>query len=256
MVALLEEFGRSVLLALENTGRVILLLVETVYQLRRPPRWHHVLHHMSTLGADSLMIVALTILFTGMVISVQTANEFIKYGAQSSVGGVIAIAMGRELAPVLTGVVVAGRVGAAITAEIGSMKVTEQIDALRVMATNPISYLVVPRFLACLIMLPILVILANVIGTGGGYLVATTYSNIPSFTFINSIKVFAVPNDILGGLVKAMVFGGIVAIIGCYKGLTTREGAVGVGRATTESVVTSIILIFVSNYFLSLVLYK
>lgn len=256
MIAILETIGRYVLQALENTGRIILLLAETLFHLRRMPRWTHILQHMSTLGVDSLPIVSLTILFTGMVMTVQTANEFIKYGAQSSVGGIIAIAMGRELAPVLTGVVVAGRVGAAITAEIGSMKVTEQIDALRVMATNPVSYLVVPRFLACLAMLPVLVILANVIGTGGGYLVATTYSKIPSYTFINSIKVFAIPNDIVGGLVKAMVFGGIIAIIGCYKGLTTKEGAVGVGRATTESVVTSIVLIFISNYFLSLLLYK
>jgi phospholipid/cholesterol/gamma-HCH transport system permease protein len=168
----------------------------------------------------------------------------------------VAIAMARELAPVLTGVVVAGRVGAAITAEIGSMKVTEQIDALRVMAINPIKYLVVPRLLACVIMVPILVIFADIIGTVGGYLVATLYADISSFTYIHSITLFTVVNDIIGGLVKAMFFGGIIAIIGCYKGLTTGEGAEGVGRATTASVVSSIILIFISNYFLSLVLYR
>jgi phospholipid/cholesterol/gamma-HCH transport system permease protein len=191
-----------------------------------------------------------------MVMTLQTAHEFIKYGAQSSVGGLVAVAMGRELAPVLTGVVFAGRVGAAITAEIGSMKVTEQIDALRVMAVNPIAYLVVPRLIACMVMLPVLVIFADVIGTIGSYLIATTYSSITPFTFFNSIKVFAVPHDIVGGLIKAVFFGAIVAVVGCHKGLTTAQGAEGVGQATTGSVVLSIILIFVSNYFLSIVLYR
>jgi phospholipid/cholesterol/gamma-HCH transport system permease protein len=205
---------------------------------------------------DSLPIVGLTMLFTGMVMTVQVASEFIKYGAQSSVGGVIAIAVGRELSPVLTGVVAAGRVGAAITAEIGSMKVTEQIDALRVMATNPIAYLVVPRLLACMLMLPILTIFADVIGTLGGYLVATMYSGIGSFTYLHSIKIFAVVNDVTGGVIKSMFFGAVIAVIGCYKGLTTAEGAEGVGKATTGSVVAAMILIFISNYFLSLILYR
>ncbi|SFL62354.1 MlaE family ABC transporter permease [Pelosinus propionicus] len=256
LLAIVESIGRQVILWMENSGRIVILLGNTLFHLREKPRINHVLHQMAHLGVDSLPIVLLTILFTGMVITLQTATEFIKYGAQSSVGGVVAIAMARELAPVLTGVVVAGRVGAAITAEIGSMKVTEQIDALRVMAINPIKYLVVPRLLACVIMVPILVIFADVIGTIGGYLVATLYAGISSFTYINSITIFTVVNDIMGGLIKAMFFGGIIAIIGCYKGLTTGEGAEGVGRATTASVVSSIILIFISNYFLSLVLYR
>lgn len=256
LIQLLEGIGRTVLHMLENSGRVFLLFGQTVYHLRYRPKLRHVFHQMSHLGVDSLPIVLLTILFTGMVMTLQTAHEFIKYGAQSSVGGVVSVAMGRELAPVLTGVVIAGRVGAAITAEIGSMKVTEQIDALRVMAMNPIQYLVVPRFLACVVMAPLLVVFADMIGTLGGYLVATLYAGISSFTYLHSIKVFAVINDVLGGLVKAMFFGGIVAIVGCYKGLNTQEGAEGVGKATTGSVVTSIILIFISNYFLSLVLYR
>lgn len=256
LVTFLERIGRLVIRNIENSGRVILLFVETLYHLPNHPRMRHILHQMSHLGVDSLPIVLLTILFTGMVMTVQTAHEFIKYGAQSSVGGVVAISMGRELAPVLTGVVTAGRVGAAITAEIGSMKVTEQIDALRVMAINPVAYLVVPRLIACVIMLPILVVFADVIGTIGGYLVAVTYADIGSFTFLHSIKVFAIVNDVTGGLVKAMVFGAIIAVIGCYKGLTTAEGAEGVGQATTASVVSSIVLIFISNYFLSLLLYR
>lgn len=255
-IAFLEKIGRQVIDVLEHTGQIMLLIGQTFMSLRRSPNGRHVLRQMAHLGVDSLPIVALTMLFTGMVMTVQIAHEFIKYGAQSSVGGVVAIAVGRELSPVLTGVVAAGRVGAAITAEIGSMKVTEQIDALRVMATNPVAYLIVPRLIACVVMLPVLVIFADMIGTVGGYLVATLYAGINSFTFMNSIKVFAVINDVTGGLIKSMFFGAIIAVVGCYKGLTTAEGAEGVGQATTGSVVTSMILIFISNYFLSLILYR
>lgn len=247
--------GRMVIGVLENTGQVLILFGQSIYHLRGL-NTTLLVRQMAHLGADSLPIVLLTMLFTGMVMTVQTGHEFVKYGAQSSVGGLVAVAMGRELSPVLTGVVFAGRVGAAITAEIGSMKVTEQIDALRVMAVNPIAYLVVPRMLACMLMLPVLVIFANVIGIIGSYVIATTYTGITSFTFFNSIKVFAVPHDITGGLIKAMFFGLIIAIIGCHKGLTTAQGAEGVGRATTGSVVLSIILIFISNYFLSVILYR
>jgi len=255
-VRILETIGRQVIHSVENSGRIVILLLQALYHLRDRPKARHILQQMVHLGVDSLPIVLLTILFTGMVITLQTANEFIKYGAQSSVGGIVAISMLRELAPVLTGVVFAGRVGAAIAAEIGSMKVTEQIDALRVMAVNPIQYLVVPRLLACLIMVPILVIFADIIGTVGGYLVATLYAGISSFTYLNSIKTFAEVHDVIGGLVKATFFGGTVAIIGCYKGLTAQEGAEGVGRATTASVVSSIVIIFISNYFLSMLLYR
>lgn len=253
---MIEDFGRSVLRAFEAAGRIMLLFCDTLYHLPRRPKLRHILQQMAHLGADSLSIILLTMLFAGMVMTVQTAHEFIKYGAQSSVGGMMAISMGRELAPVLSGVVLAGRVGAAIAAEISSMKVTEQIDALRVMAVNPVQYLVVPRFIACVLMTPVLVIFANVIGVGGGYLVAVYYADISSYTYLHSIEVFAVVNDIVGGLIKSMFFGGIVAIVGCYKGLTAQEGAEGVGKATTGSVVTSMIMIFISNYFLSLILYR
>ena len=252
----LESIGLSVLEMLEYLGSIIILTLETIYHFKKSPNIKHIIVQMAHLGADTLPIVLLTILFTGMVLTLQTAHEFIKYGAQSSVGGVVAIAMGRELAPVLTGVVTAGRVGAAITAEIGSMKVTEQIDALKVMATNPVAYLVVPRLIACVFMLPVLVIFADMIGTVGGYLVATLYADINSITYFQSIKVFTVVNDVTGGLIKGAVFGAIIAIVGCYKGLNAPNGAVGVGKATTGSVVNSIIAIFIMNYFLSLILYR
>ena len=256
IIHILESVGRQVMQSAENVGRIVMLLAQVLYHLRQRPKMRHVLQQMVHLGVDSLPIVLLTILFTGMVITLQTAHEFMKYGAQSSIGGIVAISMARELSPVLTGVVVAGRVGAAIAAEIGSMKVTEQIDALRVMAVNPIGYLVVPRLLACLIMLPILTIFADVIGTIGGYLVATLYAGISSFTYLNSIKVFADSYDVIGGLIKSVFFGGTIAIIGCYKGLHAQQGAEGVGRATTASVVSSIIILFISNYFLSMILYR
>lgn len=251
-----EKVGRQMLDFVEYLGALFLLIFETIYQLKRPPRLRHVLVQMAHLGVDSLPIVLLTILFTGMVITLQTANEFIKYGAQSTVGGIVAISMGRELGPVLTGVVAAGRVGAAITAEISTMKVTEQIDALKVMATNPIGYLVIPRLLACMMMLPILVVFADVIGTFGGYLVATLYAGINSITYTQSIDTFLVVHDITGGLIKSVIFGAIIAIVGCYRGLCAPNGAVGVGKATTQSVVESIIMIFISNCFLSLILYR
>ncbi len=254
VIKLFEQIGIWVLTALASLGRTV-AMIGSALAVIHTARLRPVLHQMAHLGADSLPIVLLTMLFTGMVMTVQIAHEFIKYGAQSSVGGVIAIAMGRELAPVLTGVVVAGRVGAAIAAEIGSMKVTEQIDALRVMAVSPVTYLVVPRLLACLVMLPVLVVFGDVIGTVGGYLMATEYAGITHSAFVHSIRVFCVPNDVVGGLIKSMFFGMIIALVGCHKGLTTENGAEGVGKATTGAVVTAIILIFISNYFLSLLLY-
>jgi phospholipid/cholesterol/gamma-HCH transport system permease protein len=254
IIKLLEKIGELMLAALTSVGRTV-AIISSAFAVVHTVKAPAMLRQMAHLGADSLPIVLLTMLFTGMVMTVQIAHEFIKYGAQSSVGGVIAIAMGRELAPVLTGVVVAGRVGAAITAEIGSMKVTEQIDALRVMAVSPIAFLVVPRLLACLVMMPLLVVFGDVIGTIGGYVMATQYSGISEFSFLHSIRVFCTPNDVLGGLVKGAFFGIIISLVGCHKGLTTANGAAGVGQATTASVVTSIILIFISNYFLSLLLY-
>lgn len=256
MVKYIEMLGAYVLKRLELLGALTLFCLETFRQFKRPPRLCHVLMQMAHLGVDSLPIVMLTILFTGMVVTLQTANTFIEYGAQSTVGGVVAIAMGRELGPVLTGVVLAGRVGAAITAEISTMKVTEQIDALKVMAVNPIGYLVVPRLLACMCMLPLLVVFGDIIGTLGGYLVAVYYAGINSLTFTQSILQFTELHDVTGGMIKSVFFGAIIALVGCYQGMYAPAGAVGVGKATTESVVQSIILIFMFNCILSWILYR
>ena len=246
--------GSRIIEGCTNTGKLTNLFLETIKRL------HYVnvketIRQMAKLGVDSLPIVLLTMFFTGMVFSVQTAKEFVRFGASSSVGGIVAIAMGRELVPVLTGVVVAGRIGAAIAAEIGTMKVTEQIDALKVMATNPITYLVVPRFLAIIFMMPILVVFGNVIGDFGGWLVSHFYAEISTFTYTNSIKVFAAPFDVIGGMIKGIVFGAIIAIVACQKGLSAQQGAEGVGLATTNSVVLAIVIIFITNYFLSILLF-
>lgn len=255
IIRFLEKIGGIVIGLMETLGQFTILVIDTIKQLRYPPRIKHVFQQMSHLGVDTLPIISLTMLFTGMVLTLQTATEFIRLGAQSTVGGIITIAVGRELGPVLAGVVTAGRVGAAITAEISTMKVTEQIDALKVMATNPIGYLVVPRLLACMLMLPILVVFGDVIGSIGGWMVAKYY-DINIYTYLHSIDTFVSIHDITGGLIKAVVFGAIVAIVGCYYGLNAQNGAEGVGKATTRSVVVSIIIIFFSNCLLSMLLYR
>lgn len=246
--------GENLIKACMICGQMTNLTIQTFKRLPEAnPK--EVLRQMALLGADSLPIVMMTILCTGMVISVQTAKEFVRFGAGSSVGGIVAIAMARELVPVLTGVVVAGRIGAAIAAEIGTMKVTEQIDALKVMAANPISYLVAPRFIAIVLMMPVLVVFSNIVGNIGGWIVAHYYAGISSMSYTNSIKMLAEMYDVVGGMIKSSFFGAIIAIVGCYKGLNAPNGAEGVGLATTASVVLSIILIFIANYFLSIVIY-
>lgn len=251
---LCASVGAGVLRFCRVTGQMTLLFLDTLAKLKAgSPR--EVLRQMALLGADSLPIVLLTMLCTGMVFSVQTAKEFVALGASNTVGGIVAIAMARELVPVLTGVVVAGRIGAAIAAELGTMKVTEQIDALRVMATSPVSYLVVPRFLAAVLMLPVLIVFGNFIGNTGGYFVAHYYANIGSFTYLNSIRQFCEAYDMFGGMLKGMAFGAIISTVGCFKGLNARQGAEGVGLATTASVVLSIILIFIADYFMTVLLY-
>lgn len=249
-----HSLGKRIMSWCESTGKMALLFWSTLKRLKDADV-KETFRQMALLGADSLPIVLMTILCTGMVFSVQTAKEFVRFGASSSVGGIVAIAMARELVPVLTGVVVAGRIGAAIAAEIGTMKVTEQIDALKVMAANPVSYLVVPRFIAIVLMMPVLIVFANLIGNIGGWVVAHYYAGIGTFTYQNSIKTLAEVYDMVGGMIKGSVFGAIIATVGCYKGLTAPNGAEGVGLATTKSVVLSIILIFITNYFLSVILY-
>lgn len=254
-IRFLEKIGAGVLELLYFVGDVMILFWQTLQQLPGRIRPKHLLEQMSHLGVDTLPIVSLTLLFTGMVMTLQMAGELIRFGATNTIGGVVTIAMGRELGPVLVGVVAAGRVGSAMTAEISTMKVTEQIDALRVMATNPLGYLVIPRMLACMVMVPILTIYGDLIGVLGGWLVALKYFGISTHIYVDSISTFADGGDIYGGLIKGVVFGVVIAILGCYYGMRAPEGAEGVGRATTKSVVSAIIVIFLLNVILSWLLY-
>ncbi len=208
------------------------------------------LHQMAFIGATSVPIVALTSAFTGAVVTLYSASLLVDVGGGSFVGGAIALAMARELAPILTGIMVTARCGSAISAQLGTMKITEQIDALRALAVSPVQYLVVPRLLAGLVMFPILGTVANFAGVLGGWVVASAFG-IALNTFLQSIQLFTEPFDFIGGLIKTLVFAVIVILVSCQQGLSARGGAVGVGHATTRAVVLSMVLIFVANYFLA-----
>ncbi|ANV84140.1 ABC transporter permease [Picosynechococcus sp. PCC 7003] len=214
------------------------------------------IEQMAAVGPDSLLIALVTAGFVGMVFTIQVAREFIYFGAGTAVGGVLSLSLSRELAPVLTAVVLAGRVGSAFAAEIGTMRVTEQIDALHILRTDPIDYLVVPRFLACCLMLPLLTILSLLTGMGGGLIIAMNLYQIPQSIFINSAQSFLEYWDIISAMIKSIVFGGLIAVIGCSWGLTTTGGAKGVGQSTTTAVVTSLLAIFIANFFLSWLMFQ
>ena len=211
---------------------------------------------MAIVGPDSLTIALVTATFVGMVFTIQVAREFLNFGAVQAIGGVLALALSRELAPVLTAVVLAARVGSAFAAEIGTMKVTEQIDALYILKSDPIDYLVIPRLIACCAMLPILTIISLVMGLIGGVFVANFFYDIPRTTFIESIETFLQIWDLVSAAIKAVIFGGLIAIIGCNWGLTTTGGAKGVGESTTTAVVMALISIFIVNFFLSWVMFQ
>jgi phospholipid/cholesterol/gamma-HCH transport system permease protein len=214
------------------------------------------LEQMISVGPESLLIALVTAGFVGMVFTIQVAREFLYFGAGNAVGGVLGLSLTRELAPVLTAVVLAGRVGSAFAAEIGTMRVTEQIDALYILRTDPIDYLVVPRFLACCLMLPMLTLFSLVTGLLGGLLIAVNLYQIPDSIFIDSIRNFLESWDILSAVIKAIVFGGLISVIGCSWGLTTTGGAKGVGQSTTTAVVTSLLAIFIANFFLSWLMFQ
>jgi phospholipid/cholesterol/gamma-HCH transport system permease protein len=218
--------------------------------------WQNTFIQMDFIGVKSLPIVLTFSLFTGVVFSLQLAKVFASFGLSSQLGQGLALTFARELAPVLTGIVVAGRVGSAIAAEIGSMKVTEQIQALEALSTDPIDYLVAPRIMAGALMMPILVFLSDLVGICGGFGVAIYYANIPPENIIDGVLTFVTFWDFMGGLIKAFFFGIVVAGIGTYQGLTTENGAVGVGRATTLAVVSATFIIFILNCLLSMILYQ
>ena len=257
MTSFFEYIGAKATGIFEYIGGITLLFIQTImWFFRFDIRIKLTIKQMALLGANSVFIVLITTFFTGAVVSLQLAELAVRYGLAKFVGGGVAIAMCRELAPMLTAVVVAGRAGSAITAEIGSMKVTEQIDALEVMAVSPSKYLVLPRLLACFCMFPILALFADASGVLGGGVIAYILADITPAIYIDSIKTMLSMHDFWGGLFKTLFFAVEVALISCYQGLTTKGGAAGVGVATTGSVVYSIIVVFITNYLLSAAIFS
>jgi len=256
MIRFLEFAGRPLVFFVEECGRIMLLLLSTISWMFRPPfRFRVVFRQMEFVGVNSVGVVLITGAFTGMVLALQTYHGFKMFGGESLVGSTLALAMTRELGPVFTALMVTGRVGSAMAAELGTMKVTEQIDALNTMSVNSIQYLVMPRIIAAILMLPVLTIISDFVGIVGGYFVGVNLLKINSGIFIAKIIDIVELDDIFNGLIKAAFFGFILSLIGCYKGIYTIGGAEGVGRATTQSVVLSSILIFISDYFLTAVMF-
>jgi len=236
-------------------GDMTLLFWETLQSLfRRRLNFRDLIYQLYFIGIKSQSVVLITGAFTGMVLAAQTYLQFHKVRMDTATMAVVSVSMLSQLGPVLTGLMVAGRVGASIAAELGTMKVTEQIDALRTLATHPVDYLVLPRVTAATIALPVLTSEAIALGIGSGYLVTTVLMKVdPTYTWANMLK-YTVPNHLNAGLTKALIFGTIISVIACYKGTHCGEGAEGVGRATTEAVVISSITILISNFFLTLLL--
>ena len=248
----LAATGRAFLVFLEATGKLGLFTIAALSHCLPPPFYpRQILRQMIDIGYYSLPVVGLTALFTGMVLALQSYSGFSRFQAEGAIATVVALSVTRELGPVLGGLMVAGRIGAAMAAEIGTMRVTEQIDALSTLSTNPFKYLVAPRLLAGLAMLPLLVLVADIIGVFGGFLVGVYRLNFNPSSYINRTWEFLEPIDVISGLVKAAVFGFMVSLMGCYHGYHSRGGAQGVGAATTNAVVSASILILVWNYLIT-----
>jgi len=252
MKEIVENLGRQALAFLRHLGGIFLLFFSTIYWTFQPSRLKkNIFSQMVFVGMDSLLIIGVTSLLIGMVTAWQTGIAIEQFGAKTYIGGIVAVAIAREMAPLMVGLMCAGRVGSSFAAEIGSMKVTEQIDALKTLAVEPVQYLVVPRFLACLVMMPVLVIFANVRGLFGGWLVATRNLGVDSAIYINHVLSFTKFKDLYAGLTKAAIYGIITSIFSCYRGLEVRGGSEDISRATTFAVVFSCLAILVADYFFS-----
>ena len=249
---ILQPIGRTLLRFLEAAGRLTLFAMTALAHCVRPPIYPRLIgRQMIEIGFYSLPVVGLTAIFTGMVLALQSYTGFARFSAESAIPNVVVISITRELGPVLAGLMVAGRVGAAIAAEIGTMRVTEQIDALDTLATNPFKYLIAPRLIAGLTMMPILVLIADIIGVFGGYVVSIYKLGFNPYVYLKHTIDFVEVQDVVSGLVKAGVFGFLVTLMGCYHGYNSRGGAQGVGAATTNAVVSASILILCFNYFIT-----
>ena len=252
----LASIGRSTLALFASIGRLVIFAASALSHMLRAPFYPRELAaQLLKIGYFSLPVVGLTTLFTGGALALQIYAGGARFNAESVVPSIVAIGMVRELGPVLAGLMVAGRVGASIAAEIGTMKVTEQIDALTTLSTNPMKYLVVPRILAATIAMPLLVLVGNIIGILGGFLVGTLRLDFNAAAYINNTVDFMEMGDVTSGLIKAAVFGFIVALMGTFSGFHSGRGAQGVGQATTNAVVSASVLILASNYLLTELLF-
>jgi phospholipid/cholesterol/gamma-HCH transport system permease protein len=253
----IESIGKTVINFTNEVGRILTLLYDALRLTLKPPiDIRNIFKQMLEVGVMSVPVVIITAIFTGMVLALQTYTGFRRFGAESLVGSVVALSMTREMGPVLTGLIVAGRAGAAMAAELGTMRVTEQIDALETLATNPVKYLVVPRFIAGLVMLPALTVISDIIGILGGFLITVGHFGASSAEYWRRTWDFLEHDDIYNGLIKACFFGAAIALICCYKGFYTKGGAEGVGKGTTGAVVISFMTILISDYFLSAWLFE
>jgi phospholipid/cholesterol/gamma-HCH transport system permease protein len=246
-----QTIGRRSLAFLEETGQIFLMLFGIIKSLKSLHRTRkEVMFQMQHIGVDSLPLVVIIATFTGAVAAWQAAYQLKGIAPLSLLGGTTSRAIITELGPVLTGIVIAGRVGASIAAELGTMKVTEQIDALEIMAIDPVRYLAMPRFLAAILMMPVLVIFANTIAVAGAYVVSDYFLQVPYGVFFGSVRQFFEFSDLTGGLIKTVVFGGVTSLLGCHIGFKTSGGAEGVGLSTIRSFVLSAALILILDYFL------
>lgn len=252
VIDILAAIGRAVIGACRATGRLGVFAASGLSHLVRPPFYLRLfLRALVEIGYFSLPVVALTAVFTGMVLALQSYTGFSRYSAESAIPNIVVLSITRELGPVLAGLMVAGRIGAAMAAELGTMRVTDQIDALSTLSTNPMKYLVAPRLLAGIIALPALVVVADVLGVLGGFIVSTLKLGFNDNTYIEHTLNFMQTGDVVSGLVKAAVFGFIITLMGCYQGYNSRGGAQGVGSATTAAVVSASILILAVDYILT-----
>lgn len=248
----MQTLGATILNFLSGVGSLARFTAQGVYHCFSPPFFPRLVwRQVIDIGYYSLPVVGMTALFTGMVLALQSYTGFSRFSAEGAVATVVVLSVTRELAPVLAGLMVAGRVGAAIAAEIGTMRVTEQIDALTTLSTNPFKYLIAPRILAGTIMLPVLVLVADVIGVFGGYLVGVYKLGFTPENYLHKTWEYLTADDVESGLWKASAFGFIVTLMGCYNGYNSKRGAQGVGAATTGAVVSASILILIMNYFLT-----
>lgn len=248
----LAVIGRVVIRFLGHLGRITFFTLTAVSHCVRPPIYPRLIgRQMINIGYYSLPVVGLTAIFSGMVLALQSYTGFARFNAESAIANVVVLSITRELGPVLAGLMVAGRIGASMAAEIGTMRVTEQIDALTTLSTNPYKYLIAPRLIAGLLMLPLLVLVADIIGVFGGYLVGVYKLGFNPSVYMSNTVDFLEPLDVISGLVKAAAFGFIIALMGCYHGFRSQGGAQGVGSATTNAVVSASILILTFNYIIT-----